>query len=148
MHSTKQAHQNLCLGSRHCRRTVQACASGHNAGNYKAVISYDGTNYRGYQLQAGKHAAPTIQRELERCLLQILQTDRERLNLQGAGRTDAGVHARGQVLRCGKDPSMMETIMLHSSLFRPQRSAGGELPGQEGRRPRAAAAFAEPDAAG
>ena len=66
---------------------------------YKAVISYDGTNYRGYQMQAGKHAAPTVQGELEQCLLKILQTDRDCLKLQGAGRTDAGVHARGQV--CG-----------------------------------------------
>ena len=92
-HHTGTSAQQCLWGSRYCRHTVKACAF-----NYKAVISYDGTNYRGYQMQAGKHAAPTIQSELERCLLQILQTDRERLNLQGAGRTDAGVHARGQVL--------------------------------------------------
>ena len=65
--------------------------------NYMMTLAYDGTNYKGYQMQAGKHAAPTVQNELELCLTKILQIDREALRLQGAGRTDAGVHARGQV---------------------------------------------------
>ena len=65
--------------------------------NYMMTLAYDGTDYKGYQMQAGKHAAPTVQHELESCLMRILQIDREALRLQGAGRTDAGVHARGQV---------------------------------------------------
>lgn len=63
--------------------------------NYRATISYDGTNYKGFQLQPG---APTIQGQLELCLGKILQTNREELGLIGSGRTDAGVHAKGQVL--------------------------------------------------
>lgn len=63
--------------------------------NYKATVAYDGTNYNGYQLQPG---VPTIQGEIEQCLGTILQMDRESLGLTGSGRTDAGVHAKGQVL--------------------------------------------------
>lgn len=62
--------------------------------NYKAVVTYDGTNYNGFQLQ---NTAKTIQGELEKALTKVLQSDREQLKLTGSGRTDAGVHARGQV---------------------------------------------------
>ncbi len=53
-------------------------------------ISYDGTNYSGFQVQAN---ALTIQGELERALSVVYK---QPLRLNGAGRTDAGVHARGQ----------------------------------------------------
>ncbi len=53
-------------------------------------ITYDGTNYSGFQIQAN---APTIQRELERALGVIYK---QPLRVTGAGRTDSGVHARGQ----------------------------------------------------
>ncbi len=53
-------------------------------------ISYDGSNYNGYQIQAN---APTVQGELERALSVIYK---QPLRIYGAGRTDAGVHARGQ----------------------------------------------------
>ncbi len=53
-------------------------------------ISYDGTNYSGFQVQAN---ALTIQGELERALS---VTYKQPLRINGAGRTDAGVHARGQ----------------------------------------------------
>lgn len=57
----------------------------------KLTLEYDGTHYQGWQLQA---SAPTIQGELEARLTRILG----RLHrVHGAGRTDAGVHARGQV---------------------------------------------------
>lgn len=56
------------------------------------VLEYDGAAYRGFQLQAG---ALTIQGELERAILALTG---ERLRVTGAGRTDAGVHARGQVV--------------------------------------------------
>jgi tRNA pseudouridine38-40 synthase len=54
-------------------------------------ISYDGTNYSGFQLQ---HNATTIQEKLEQALGVIYK---QPLRLIGSGRTDAGVHARGQV---------------------------------------------------
>ena len=55
-------------------------------------ISYDGTAYGGFQIQKN---APTIQGELERALAVIYKVP---LRVIGAGRTDAGVHARGQVV--------------------------------------------------
>ena len=55
------------------------------------VLEYDGAAYRGFQLQS---EAPTIQGELERAILALTG---ESLRVTGAGRTDAGVHARGQV---------------------------------------------------
>ena len=57
----------------------------------KLLIEYDGTNYVGWQRQA---AGRSIQDEIERVLSQILQ---ETIIVAGAGRTDAGVHARAQV---------------------------------------------------
>src|SRR5215813_13644044 len=59
--------------------------------NYKLTIAYDGTNYHGWQMQAD---ARTVQGELTRVLSLL---DRRPVTLQGAGRTDAGVHAEAQV---------------------------------------------------
>lgn len=59
--------------------------------NIKLVIEYDGTNYCGWQVQPN---GPTIQSEIEKALREITG---ERVRIHGAGRTDAGVHARGQV---------------------------------------------------
>jgi tRNA pseudouridine38-40 synthase len=58
---------------------------------YKLTIEYDGTNYHGWQMQA---SAPTIQGELTRTLSLL---DKRQVTVHGAGRTDAGVHAEGQV---------------------------------------------------
>jgi tRNA pseudouridine38-40 synthase len=58
----------------------------------RAVVAYDGTEYSGFQRQAN---APTIQAALEAALAQIGQ---ENVTVLGAGRTDAGVHAVGQVI--------------------------------------------------
>jgi tRNA pseudouridine38-40 synthase len=57
----------------------------------KLTIAYDGTDFHGWQIQANK---PTIQGELVGILQRLTQ---ERIILQGTGRTDAGVHALGQV---------------------------------------------------
>jgi tRNA pseudouridine38-40 synthase len=59
---------------------------------YAAVIAYDGTAYRGFQRQAN---APTIQERVEAALARIAG---QSLTVLGAGRTDAGVHATGQVI--------------------------------------------------
>lgn len=59
--------------------------------NFKLIIAYDGTDYRGWQIQPGQ---PTIQGVLTDVLQRITQ---EAITLYGAGRTDAGVHALGQV---------------------------------------------------
>jgi tRNA pseudouridine38-40 synthase len=60
---------------------------------YRAVVSYDGTAYQGFQRQAG--STPTIQLALERAIAQVSQ---QQVTVIGAGRTDAGVHAAGQVI--------------------------------------------------
>lgn len=62
--------------------------------NIKAIIEYDGTNYHGFQIQV-KQKVPTIQGTLESCLMRVLK---EPIKVTGAGRTDAGVHAAGQVI--------------------------------------------------
>ncbi len=57
----------------------------------KLVVEYDGGRYAGWQRQEN---AITVQEELERALAILL---RHPVTVHGAGRTDAGVHARGQV---------------------------------------------------
>ena len=56
------------------------------------IIEYDGGGYHGFQKQENAH---TIQAELEK---QIKRLTGETVHVQSAGRTDAGVHARGQVI--------------------------------------------------
>jgi len=58
--------------------------------NYLIVLSYDGTDYHGWQRQPKKR---TIQGTLEDALARIAQ---KKVTVIGAGRTDAGVHALGQ----------------------------------------------------
>lgn len=60
--------------------------------NIKLVIEYDGTNYAGWQRQKNTHR--TIQEAIEKTLRIILQ---EKVSVVASGRTDAGVHAIGQV---------------------------------------------------
>jgi tRNA pseudouridine38-40 synthase len=56
------------------------------------VVEYDGSNYSGSQLQ---NNAPTIQGELEKALHKLTE---KKIRIKAASRTDAGVHARGQVI--------------------------------------------------
>lgn len=56
------------------------------------TVEYDGTSYHGFQLQADQ---PTIQGEIEESLRKLTG---ERSRVAAASRTDAGVHARGQVV--------------------------------------------------
>src|ERR1700724_3026776 len=58
---------------------------------FKLTIAYDGTDFHGWQIQTNK---PTVQGEIVNVLRRITQ---ENVQLHGAGRTDAGVHALGQV---------------------------------------------------
>jgi len=59
--------------------------------NFKLIIEYDGTAYHGWQKQASER---TIQAEIEKAIEKMTA---QRVILTGSGRTDAGVHARGQV---------------------------------------------------
>lgn len=59
---------------------------------YKIIFSYDGTNFFGYQRQSNE--VRTIQGELEKALSTLFD---EPVEVHASGRTDSGVHARGQV---------------------------------------------------
>jgi tRNA pseudouridine38-40 synthase len=61
--------------------------------NFSAVVEYDGTNFKGFQSQPGK--VRTVQAELERA---ITTAAGELKDFTYAGRTDAGVHAKHQVI--------------------------------------------------
>jgi tRNA pseudouridine38-40 synthase len=65
--------------------------------NIRLVLEYDGTDYVGWQVQAN---GPSVQAELEKALRQILHRE---VTTIAAGRTDAGVHARGQVVNFAMD---------------------------------------------
>ena len=81
---------------------------------YRIKISYDGTDYFGWQRQPDKK---TIQYFLEEALFQITS---ERLPVIGAGRTDAGVHALGQVAHFKVDSRLADKEFL--------RAFNGHLP--------------------
>ena len=59
--------------------------------HFKAIVEYDGTEFAGFQWQ---HDIRTVQGELESA---IARRTEQTVRITGAGRTDAGVHALGQV---------------------------------------------------
>lgn len=77
--------------------------------NIKLKIEYDGTNFSGWQIQPKKR---TVQEEIEKKLEKILGS---KTKLIGAGRTDAGVHALGQVANF-KTTSKLKTDEIKNAL--------------------------------
>ncbi|MBN1979362.1 MAG: tRNA pseudouridine(38-40) synthase TruA [Anaerolineae bacterium] len=61
----------------------------------RGLVAYDGTEYSGFQRQAN---ALTVQEVLEAALARVTGSTREAVTVLAAGRTDAGVHATGQVV--------------------------------------------------
>ena len=66
--------------------------------NIKLTLEYDGTDFFGWQVQPEGRTVQGVVQESLRTLLQ------EPVKIIGAGRTDAGVHAAGQVASCGCPP--------------------------------------------
>lgn len=77
--------------------------------NLRLDICYDGTRYRGWQRLPGKD--DTIQGKLETALSRILG---EPIEISGSGRTDAGVHARGQVANFHCESTMAAPEILEN----------------------------------
>ena len=72
---------------------------------YKLTLQYDGSAFFGWQLQAKER---TVQGEIEKAILKI-SNSRERIPVHGAGRTDTGVHALGQVAHVDLETRLNET---------------------------------------
>ncbi|WP_439001794.1 tRNA pseudouridine(38-40) synthase TruA [Pediococcus damnosus] len=78
---------------------------------YKITIAYDGTNFAGFQKQPKQR---TIQETLERAVNKIAKKPAKLIKVYGSGRTDAGVHALGQVVHFDIPFSLSDNAMLHA----------------------------------
>ena len=84
--------------------------------NYKMIISYDGTRYYGWEHQPGQPM--TIQGKLETVLSRMIQVPEDHpVVVIGAGRTDAGVHARAMTANVILDTDMNES-QIHEYMNR------------------------------
>lgn len=76
---------------------------------YRATLAYDGTNYQGFQRQVGD--TPTIQLAVEHAIARVTG---QATTVIGAGRTDTGVHAAGQVITFEVDWQHPDTDLLRA----------------------------------
>ena len=83
--------------------------------NFKIIIEYDGSAYHGWQRQT---ADRTIQGEIENALMTMTGN---RVTVIGSGRTDAGVHAYGQVANFRCNTSLgLKFFKMGSTVFYPK----------------------------
>lgn len=78
---------------------------------YRAIVAYDGARYHGFQRLTGTASAPSVQGALEAALLRVSGAV---TTVTGAGRTDAGVHATGQVIAFDSDWRHSEADLLRA----------------------------------
>ena len=84
--------------------------------NFRIVLQYEGTKYQGWQKQ--ESTDNTIQGKLEKILFKMAGAPVE---IHGAGRTDAGVHAKGQVAHFKVDTGLSEKeIMCYLNKYLPE----------------------------
>ncbi len=76
--------------------------------NFRLLIQYDGTDFHGWQVQENSR---TIQGEMERVIGML---DDDDVNVVGSGRTDAGVHAEGQVANVRMSRSFTPDKLKHA----------------------------------
>lgn len=87
-------------------------------------LSYDGTSFSGWAAQPGRR---TVEGTLTEALTTVLRLD-EPVRLTVAGRTDAGVHARGQVAHLDVDPAAWERLRGRTGRT-PEEAAASRLRG-------------------
>ncbi|MFD0705544.1 tRNA pseudouridine synthase A [Alloscardovia venturai] len=75
-------------------------------------LAYDGTDFHGWARQNGQR---TVQGEIEAAIARVLRLDPSDVLLTVAGRTDAGVHASGQVCHIDVDDDVLERAIGHMS---------------------------------
>jgi tRNA pseudouridine38-40 synthase len=80
--------------------------------NVAALVEYDGTRFAGFQRQSPEKG-PTVQGELEAVLRRIAG---EAIRVEAAGRTDAGVHASGQVINFHSGPRRLDAATWQRAL--------------------------------
>ena len=78
---------------------------------YKLLIEYDGTNYSGWQRQEN---SPSIQGNIEDAIEKFCGM---KVTVNGAGRTDSGVHASGQVAHFDLDDERDENTTIGNFIF-------------------------------
>lgn len=84
--------------------------------NFKMILQYEGTRYQGWQKQ--ESTENTIQGKLEALLTKMTG---QKIEVQGSGRTDAGVHALGQVANFHADTQMRtDEILQYMNFYLPE----------------------------
>jgi len=77
--------------------------------NIRFTLGYDGTDFAGWQTQPGQR---TVQEALESAIARVTQEERVRVN--ASGRTDAGVHAVGQVVNFHTESPLAAEVLLRA----------------------------------
>jgi tRNA pseudouridine38-40 synthase len=113
---------------------------GRTAQRFRATVEYDGTDFAGFQAQPGVR---TVQGELEAALARLSGGIRQ--PVMGAGRTDAGVHATGQVIAFTYPGSLPVEALMESlnGVLPPDVAISGLRRAPSGFNPRYAARYRE-----